>query len=114
MVSFGAAVHAQNIESVLRVCTDDVIIFGSGREEVGIGRDDVTRFLTTLFSEVPPITWEWDDWEIRDGGSQAWFVTEGRVRYGDTVSPYRASGVCRRDELGEWKLAMFHGATPDA
>ena len=113
MDAFGAAVRAQDIEKVLSLSTDDVILVGSGREEVGIGRDDVTRFLTSLFSELPPITWDWDDWEIRDGGSHAWFVTEGRVSYGETTSPYRASGVCRRDDLGEWKLAMFHGAAPD-
>ena len=112
MDAFGAAVHAQDIEGVLRVTTDDVILIGSGAGEVGVGREHVARFLAALFSEVPPIKWEWDDWEIRDGGSTAWFVAEGRVRFGDTTSPYRAAGVCRRDDFGEWKLAMFHGAEP--
>lgn len=111
--AFGKAAQTQDVKAMLSVVTDDGIIVGSSSQEKAFGRTELTSFLERLFSELGPIHWEWDSWEVRSTGSCGWFFVEGRVRAGDQIAPYRASGVCLRDEMGEWKLAMFHGSTPD-
>ncbi len=110
--AFSDAVQSKDIEKVLRVVTNDAIVVGSELGEMGIG-SGVRDFIQRVFDRYPPIHWEWDLVETRADGGHAWFFVEGHVHYGDERVPYRASGVCRRDELGEWKLAMFHGSTPE-
>ena len=111
--AFGEAVHAQDVERVLRVVTDDAIVIGSETGEMGFDREGIRAFIQRVFTRYDPITWEWDLLETRADGSHAWFFAEGQVSYGDRRSPYRASGVCVRDDVGEWRLAMFHGAAPE-
>ncbi len=105
--------QAQEIDRVLRIVTDDALVIGSERDEMGFGKAGVRTFIEGVFDRYPPIHWEWDLIESRDAGSHAWFFVEGRVHYGTEESPYRASGVCVRDEVGEWRLAMFHGSSPE-
>ena len=93
--------------------TSDVIVVGSEEGEFAFGRPALPAFLQRIFSTLPQIEWTWDHWETRGEGDHAWFLVEGTVRLGDEKEPYRASGVCCRDELGEWRLAMFHGSAPD-
>ena len=111
--AFSDALHSQNVDRVMRVLTDDAVVVGSEAGEMGFGREGVRDFIARVIERYPPIHWEWDLVETRADGGHAWFFVEGHVHYGDTRSPYRASGVCVRDELGEWKLAMFHGSSPD-
>ncbi|MDQ3940895.1 MAG: nuclear transport factor 2 family protein [Actinomycetota bacterium] len=111
--AFSNAVHSKDVDRVLRVVTNDALVIGSERGEMGFGNHGVKDFIQRVFERYPPIHWEWDLVEARADGSHAWFFVEGNVLYGDERQRYRASGVCRRDDLGEWKLAMFHGSTPE-
>lgn len=80
---------------------------------MAFGHEEIKTFLEGLFARIGAIRWEWERWEARDQGSHAWFFAEGTAYFGNDSAAYRASGVCERDELGEWRLAMFHGAAPD-
>lgn len=111
--AFGQAIHAQDVERVLRVVTDDALVIGSESGEMGFGREGIRTFIQGVFTRYDPITWDWNLLEAKADGNHAWFFAEGEVSYGEQRSPYRASGVCVRDEVGEWRLAMFHGAAPE-
>ena len=111
--AFGQGMYSLDIERVLRVLTEDALVIGSEVGELGFGHDAIRTFIKRVMDRYGPIKWEWDLVEIRGAGDHAWFFVEGNVSYSGELSPYRASGVCRRDDVGEWKLAMFHGSTPD-
>ena len=111
--SFARAAGDADVTATLNVLTDDALIVGSDAGEKAFGRDAIKLFLEELFGTVGPVTWEWDGYETRSEGSYAWFFVEGRVLFKGNSHPYRASGLCRRDDVGEWRLAMFHGSTPD-
>jgi ketosteroid isomerase-like protein len=100
------------VKAVLDVVTEDVVVVGSDPGESAFGRSALPAFLQHIFSTLPPIEWKWEHWETRGEGDHAWFFVEGIVGLGGEIQAYRASGVCRRDELGEWRLAMFHGSSP--
>lgn len=110
--AFLRAVEAKDVKAALAVVTDDAIIAGSDPGELAFGRENLGPFFEQIFAELPDVAWEWDISETRGAGSHAWFLVEGSVDVGGEKSPYRASGVCLRDEMGEWKLALYHGAAP--
>ena len=110
---WGRAAREQDVERALAITTEDAIVVGSGSQERAFGRDELAVFLERVFRDLGSIHWEWESWEARVGDSHAWFFVQGRVSAGGQEAPYRASGVCRLDDAGEWKLALFHGSTPD-
>jgi uncharacterized protein (TIGR02246 family) len=114
---FNEAVPARDLPATMALFAQeaDVLLLASEAGEVAIGRGDVLRFFTRIFSRPVRYSWEWSRRGVSSAGDIAWVFAEGEVVVrgveGEKRGPYRITGVLVRRE-GRWLLVQFHGSEP--
>jgi uncharacterized protein (TIGR02246 family) len=106
-----------DLAAVRELCTENVVLIGSGEGEEMVGRDAIEPMFTTLLERVGPIDFslEWDSVDVEVLGEIALVLAWGRgllkTDQREEALRYRFTGVLVRD--GEWWLWKFHhGSEP--
>ena len=104
-----AQARQRDVDGAVALFHDDGVLFGSGREENAVGRDELRAFFSRLFERPGTYGWsEWDPLLTGGSGSIVWFVAPATLVVRDDSNndesfPYRVSGVLERAGDGQWR-----------
>ena len=111
------AIDTGDLETVLALCTDDVVFIGSGEGEQAVGRPQIAAMFETVASLAGDTdfrtTFPHIDVEVFGGVALASAFGTGTLvdAGGAHNSEYRMTAVFV-DIDGEWLLASYHGSEP--
>jgi ketosteroid isomerase-like protein len=102
----------------LFVADDDIVMWGSGRQEVALGRPAVKRLFEQIgaSTSAAKLSFRWQSRQVRIEGDVAWvnavgeFVDEHPER-GTETGPYRITALFLRRQ-GEWFWHTHSGSEP--
>jgi uncharacterized protein (TIGR02246 family) len=109
-------IAAQDLAALTALCTDDVVLFGTARANVGA---DATReYLRLVIDSSARLRWLLDPIEVVHADDDLVVVAGlGEVEYdggeGRVRTPFRLTLVLERAG-GDWLVAHFHGSVPEA
>jgi uncharacterized protein (TIGR02246 family) len=115
--ALGDAIAAGDAESVLALfnASDDVVMFGSERQEVAYGYQDLERLWRRVLARGQTYVWRWKNETVIGGPDLAVVSAEALVEIttsdGVRTVPYRATVVVRKTE-GKWRICQYHGSEP--
>jgi uncharacterized protein (TIGR02246 family) len=108
-----------DVQTVLSLCTDDVVFIGSGEGEEAVGRDAIGPMFRALAPQLEGMTFSlaWESVEVNVVGDVALVYARGPAtlvtsRRRDSFE-YRLTGVLLRDG-GRWRWRVHHGSEPGA
>jgi ketosteroid isomerase-like protein len=109
-------VRADPDEGVSLFVDDDMVFWGSGREELALGRTALAELFRGIAEIGDAIAFEWFHRQVHVEGDAAWASAIGQFRHtpadGSAQSgPYRVTAVfVRRD--GRWLWHTYSGSEP--
>ena len=118
---FEEGVAASDVDALMSLCTDDVVLFGTARANVG---SDASRdYIGVLVEIYATIRWHLDPIGVVHADEErvvvAGFgeVEHSEVEHGAAAAPertpFRLTLVLAR--VGDdWRIAHFHGSVPEA
>lgn len=117
--SFGAALHAQDLERSMALLddSDDVAVIPSEGVDVHRGTQAVRGFFERIYNGPRRYGWTWDErWVLASGGT-GWFVAIGSESVDESSGrrhiPYCLTGVAVRGTDG-WRLRLLHASEDSA
>ncbi len=114
---FNEVVPARDLPATMALFAQeaDVLLLGSEAGEVAMGRGELLRFFTRIYSRPVRYSWVWRRRTVSCIGDIAWVFAEGEIVVrgveGEKRGPFRLTGVLEKRE-GRWLLAQFHGSEP--
>lgn len=95
---------------------DDVLLFGTGSDEVVAGRDKIAELLQRDFEEADQLRVRLGDLHVSEAGEVAWAATHNavvEVSAGgqDQTIPLRLTAVLQRRD-GRWLIQHAHVSAP--
>ena len=103
-------------EAVSLFADEDVVFWGSGREEQALDRTALARLFGAITQIGEALSFEWSTRRVTVEGDAAWVSAIGDYRYAPpgeapTGGPYRVTAVfLRRD--GRWLWHTYSGSEP--
>jgi uncharacterized protein (TIGR02246 family) len=109
-------IAAHDLDALTAMCTDDVVLFGTARANVGA---DATReYLRLVVDSNARLRWHLDPIEVVHADDDRVVVAGfGEVEYDEgerlVRTPFRLTLVLERAG-DDWLVAHFHGSVPEA
>lgn len=110
---FEAGIAARDVTALIEMCTEDVVLFGSTRANVG--REEARRYLD-LVVQANTLRWLLSSWSVLHHDDKYLLVAAtGEVEFDEGSGPERSEfrlslWLVRVAET--WKVGHFHGSVP--
>ncbi|KAA3437639.1 YybH family protein [Rufibacter hautae] len=119
LTDWNEAIMYKDIEKAISVFDDNanVIVIGSGKEEVHKGNAEIRKFLERFFTNPFSASWDMSNVSIDSNKKTAWAFVNGEATIkGDDGSiikmPYRIT-VVMVWKGATWKWRLFNGSVPE-
>jgi ketosteroid isomerase-like protein len=112
---FEASITAKDLATLVRLCTDDIVLFGSSR--ANFGPEESSEYLQ-LVVEANTIRWLLDRSSVvHQDDDHLLVASEGQVEFDDGSGPERSDfrlTLWLVRQQGTWRIGHFHGSVPEA
>lgn len=111
---FEAGIAARDLTALIEMCTEDVVLYGSARANVG--REEARRYLE-LVVQANTLRWLLDSWSVlHHDDKYLLLAATGQVEFDEGTGPERSDfrlSLWLVRETETWKIGHFHGSVPD-